>query len=134
LVDPATGTRTRRVPRPAEHPIDTFPALARENWIPSETVTMRTAPVRAVGGYARWISGGEDYHLYLKLAQAGWRFAYVDRPLASVRAVLPGSGRKSSRPRRMRWNNVKLFVAFGLRHPLTPRYPRKLRRLVRSLW
>ena len=43
---------------------------------------MRTDAVRAVGGYAEWVWVCDDMHLYMKLARAGWRFAYVDRALA----------------------------------------------------
>ena len=99
------------------HPVDRFPELAVDNPIPALTVTMRTEAVRAVGGYARWIWGVEDYHLYLKLAHAGWRFAFVDRILARYRWPDPGRGRSYDKPR-MRRNLRKLHLVFRLRHPL----------------
>jgi cellulose synthase/poly-beta-1,6-N-acetylglucosamine synthase-like glycosyltransferase len=127
--DPA---RTTLIRNPAVHPIDRFPALAVENPIPSPTVTMRTDAVRAVRGYARWLWGCEDYHLYLKLAHAGWRFAYVDRLLATYRAPDPTRGR-SYDSRRMLRNNVKLWVGFALRHPRTPGAHAQVAKLVRAL-
>jgi len=101
------------------HPIDSFPELARRNPIAALTATLRTDAVRSVGGYARWLWGGQDYHLYLKLAAAGWRFAYVDRPLATYRWP-DDHGGMSSDTRRVILNDLKLFAAFKLRHPFIP--------------
>jgi glycosyltransferase involved in cell wall biosynthesis len=114
------------------HPIDRFPALAIENPIPALTATMRTDAVRGVGGYARWLWGCEDYHLYLKLAKAGWRFAYVDRVLACYRWPEPASGRSYDN-RRMLRNNLKMWVGFGLRHPTTPGVSAQIGTLLRTL-
>ncbi len=108
------------------HPIDRFPELATDNPIPALTATMRTDAVRAVGGYAHWIWGVEDYHLYLKLAKAGWRFAFVDRQLARYRWPAPERGRSYDN-HKMRRNLLKLWVGFGLRHPLTPGSGRQIR-------
>lgn len=116
----------------SSHPIDRFPELAAENPIPALTATMRADAVRAVGGYARWLWGGEDYHLYLKLAKAGWRFAFVDRPLAHYRRPTATRG-QSYDNRRMLRNNLKLWVAFALRHPLTPGARGQIRSLLRAL-
>jgi glycosyltransferase involved in cell wall biosynthesis len=102
-----------------DHPIDRFPALAEQNPIAALTVTMRTEAVRAVGGYANWLWGAQDYHLYLKLAVAGWRFAYVDRPLARYRWP-EETGGMSSNSRKVLLSALKMFVAFKLRHPLVP--------------
>jgi len=126
--DPAVGltyanavTTSPRIPTcirdTSRHPIDRFPELAVDNPIPALTVTMRTDAVRGVGGYARWLWGVEDYHLYLKLAHAGWRFAFVDRILALYRWPDPERGRSYDKPR-MRRNLRKLHLAFRLRHPL----------------
>ena len=101
----------------SRHPVDRFPELAVENPIPALTVTMRTSAVRAVGGYARWIWGVEDYHLYLKLAHAGWTFAFVDRILARYSWPEPARGRSYDNAR-MRRNLLKLRLGFRLRHPL----------------
>jgi glycosyltransferase involved in cell wall biosynthesis len=98
------------------HPVDRFPQLRAENPIPALTVTMRTHAVRAVGGYARWLWGVEDYHLYLKLAQDGWRFAFVDRILARYRWPEPERGRSYDNAR-MRRNLLKLRLGFRARHP-----------------
>ena len=114
------------------HPIDRFPALAADNPIPALTATMRADAVRAVGGYARWLWGVEDYHLYLKLSKAGWRFAFVDRPLARYRWPAPERGRSHDNVR-MRRNLLKLWVGFGLRHPMTPGSGRQVRRWLGDL-
>ncbi len=114
------------------HPIDRFPELAADNPIPALTATMRTDAVRAVGGYARWIWGVEDYHLYLKLSKAGWRFAFVDRPLARYRWPEPERGR-SHDAARMHRNLLKLWVAFAVRHPFTAGSGRQIRTWLRAL-
>ena len=93
---------------------------------------MRSDAVRAVGGYARWVWGVEDYHLYLKLARAGWRFAFVDRVLARYRWPSPDRGRSHDKAR-MRRNLLKLWVAFGVRHPFTPGSARQIRARLRDL-
>jgi cellulose synthase/poly-beta-1,6-N-acetylglucosamine synthase-like glycosyltransferase len=53
-------------------------AIARELFVESPlvhpSVTMRTGPLRALGGY-RETGGPEDYDLWLRAAAAGWRFA-----------------------------------------------------------
>jgi glycosyltransferase involved in cell wall biosynthesis len=116
----------------APHPIDRFPELAADNPIPALTATMRTEAVRAVGGYARWIWGVEDYHLYLKLAQAGWRFAFVDRELARYRWPAPDRGRSHDK-RKMRRNLLKLWIAFAVRHPFTAGTGRQIRASIRAL-
>jgi glycosyltransferase involved in cell wall biosynthesis len=114
----ADGTLTPYLTSHLSHPIDRFPELARRNPIAALTVTARTAAVRDVGGYAAWLWGDQDYHLYLKLAIAGWRFAYVDRPLAIYRWP-DDTGAMSSDHRRVVLGDLKLFAAFTLRHPLT---------------
>lgn len=114
------------------HPVDRFPDLAADNPIPALTATMRTDAVRAVGGYARWIWGVEDYHLYLKLSKAGWRFAFVDRVLARYRWPEPERGRSHDN-RRMRRNLLKLWVGFTFRHPFTPGSGRQVRRWLGDL-
>jgi glycosyltransferase involved in cell wall biosynthesis len=116
---------------PAAQPVDTFPALARRNPIPATTVTMRTAAVRAAGGYSTWFYAGTDYHLYLKLAAAGWRFAYVDRLLARYRAPELTGGITSNRRRAAR-SELAMWAAFAARHPRLPLdRGRLLRRAVR---
>jgi glycosyltransferase involved in cell wall biosynthesis len=109
---------------PARHPIDSFPELAGRNLISPPTVSMRTGAVREAGGYATWLYGGSDYYLYLTLARAGWRFAYVDRRLATYRWQKPGS---VSYPNARRARaDLKLWAAFALRHPLTPGVKKRL--------
>jgi glycosyltransferase involved in cell wall biosynthesis/polysaccharide pyruvyl transferase WcaK-like protein len=108
------------------HPIDAFPKLAERNPVPCPTVTMRTLAARSVGGYADWLGQCEDYHLYMKLAQAGWRFAYVDRRLARYRWPQPGRGMSYRARRHELWEHG-MFAAFVARHPHTPGPRRQVR-------
>ena len=87
--------------------------------IPALTATMRKEAVAAVGGYARGLWLAQDYHLYLKLAAAGWRFAYVDRKLAQFRWPEPTRGRTFDR-RLHELYELRMWAGFALRHPLTP--------------
>jgi hypothetical protein len=86
------------------------------NPIPSPAVVMRTAAVRAVGGYPRWLTVGEDYYVYIKLRRVGWRFAYVDRMSAVYRWPEPGRG-VSFDARRATRQNLKLFTTLALSSP-----------------
>jgi len=52
---------------PAPHPLDTFPKFAEACPVPGLTATMRRDAVLAAGGYAEWIWGASDYHMYAKL-------------------------------------------------------------------
>jgi glycosyltransferase involved in cell wall biosynthesis len=98
------------------HPVDDLDRLYRVNPIPSPSVLMRTDAVRAVGGYPRWLSVGEEYFLYIKLRRAGWRIAYVDRMSAVYRWPEPGRG-VSFDARRGARENVKLFSVLALSSP-----------------
>jgi glycosyltransferase involved in cell wall biosynthesis len=120
------------IPDPAIHPLDRFPGLAVRNPIPSPTVTMRTAAVRAAGGWAGWLRGCEDYHVYLRLAAAGWRFAYVHRLLASYRWPTPARG-KSGRLRRHRSWELAARLHFAARHPRVPGAAPAVRRAARRV-
>jgi cellulose synthase/poly-beta-1,6-N-acetylglucosamine synthase-like glycosyltransferase len=111
---------------PSVHPIDRFPKIAEQNPIPALTATMRTDAVRAVGGWAQWLWVCDDYHLYMKLAHAGWRFAYVHRMLARYRWPAPERGQSFDRPRAER-DELKMYAGFVLRHPLTPGPRRQVR-------
>ncbi|MDQ3936283.1 MAG: glycosyltransferase family 2 protein [Actinomycetota bacterium] len=111
---------------PAPHPIDTFPKLAEACPAPALTVTMRTEAVRGAGGYATWLWSTSDYHMYAKLAVAGWRFAYVHRQLARYRWPTPERG-KSFDQRRVELSELKQWLVFVARHPLTPGPRRQVR-------
>jgi len=111
---------------PSVHPMDRFPKIAEQNPIPALTATMRTDAVRAVGGWAQWLWVCDDYHLYLKLAAAGWRFAYVHEQLARYRWPSTTSGQSFDRPRAER-DELKMYAGFVLRHPLTPGPRRQVR-------
>jgi glycosyltransferase involved in cell wall biosynthesis len=98
------------------HPVDELARLYRVNPIPSPAAVMRTAAVRAVGGYPLWLTSGEEYYLYIKLRRAGWRFAYVDRASAVYRWPQPGRGVSFDRGHAVR-QNLKLFAVLALRSP-----------------
>jgi hypothetical protein len=118
--------RESYVDDPSDHPLDHFPTLAERNPIPSPTVTMRAHAVRAAGGYARWLRRAQDHHLYMKLAHAGWRFAYLDRRLARCRWPEPGRGPSNdARPHEL-WEHA-MYASFAARHPLTPGPRRQVR-------
>lgn len=108
------------------HPIDSFPRICDSCPIPSATPTMRTDAVRRVGGWAEWLWATDDYHLYLKLAIAGWRFAYVDRVLATYTWPTEASG-TTFHGRRMARDELRMWIRFMLRHPLTPGPRRQVR-------
>lgn len=109
------------------HPVYRFPRMCDACEIPSATPTMRREAVLSVGGYAEWLFHGQDYQLYLKLARAGWRFDYVDRPLATYRWPTPERGMSFNRED-VRRDELKMWLAFTLRHPLTPGPRRQARR------
>jgi glycogen synthase len=114
------------IPDASVHPMDRFPKFAEQNPVPSLTATMRTEAVRAAGGYAWWMGPAIDYHLYGKLIMAGWRFAYVDRPLAWYRWPEPSRGMSYNR-RRTQLAELRLWLAFALRHPRLPGPKRQVR-------
>jgi cellulose synthase/poly-beta-1,6-N-acetylglucosamine synthase-like glycosyltransferase len=116
---------------PSVHPMDRFPKIAEQNPIAALTATMRTDAVRSVGGYAEWLWVCDDYHLYMKLARAGWRFAYVDKPLARYRWPTPESGQSYADGPRER-DVLKMYAGFVLRHPLTPGPRRQVRTRVKQ--
>jgi glycosyltransferase involved in cell wall biosynthesis len=101
---------------PSVHPMDRFPKFAEQNPVPSPTATMRAEAVRAAGGWATWLRAAMDYHLYAKLIMAGWRFAYIDRRLASYRWPEPSRG-MSWNWRRIELEELKLWLVFVARHP-----------------
>src|SRR5215211_8756545 len=122
----------------AVHPMDRFPKFAEQNPVPSPTATMRASAVRSVGGWRTWLRQAFDYDLYARLVMAGWRFAYVDRPLAWYRWPEPARG-MSYDHRRTEIGELQLWASFVLRHPRVPgprrqvrvRAGRELRRLMR---
>lgn len=109
------------------HPVYSFPRMCDACEIPSSTPTVRREAVLAVGGYAEWLLHSGDYHLYLKLARAGWRFDYVHGPLATY--SWPSAERGMSFDRdKVKVDELKMWLAFTLRHPLTPGPRRQARR------
>ncbi|MFH0778031.1 MAG: glycosyltransferase [Candidatus Eisenbacteria bacterium] len=65
-----------------------FGSLLGGNFIPLPTVVARSGDVRAAGAFEEWLTIGEDWHLWMKLAARG-RVGCVKEPLCRVR-VLPG--------------------------------------------
>jgi glycosyltransferase involved in cell wall biosynthesis len=120
------------VTEPERHPIDRFPEICE--WCPicSPTVTARTEAVRALGGYVEWLPSGSDWYLYLKLAKAGWRFAYLNESLARYRWPTPDRGMSYDLARR-EFMDLRLWLAFSLRHPGTPGAGSRLVRSVRRI-
>jgi glycosyltransferase involved in cell wall biosynthesis len=114
------------MPDPSEHPIDTFPRIADQDPIPSLTATARTHAVKGVGGYPPWLRFCEDYYVFLRLAAAGWRFAYVDERLASYRWPTAASG-KSFDHRGQARNLLTMWAVLAARHPRQPGPKRQLR-------
>ena len=118
---------------PAPHPLDTFPKFADACPVPALTATMRRDAVLNAGGYAEWVWGASDYHLYAKLVAAGWRFAYVHRRLARYRWPVAGKS-KSADERRVGRGLLMMWLGFVARHPRVPGPRRQVRvRLRREL-
>jgi cellulose synthase/poly-beta-1,6-N-acetylglucosamine synthase-like glycosyltransferase len=115
---------------PSVHPMDRFPKIAEQNPVPALTATMRAEAVRGVGGYAEWLWVCDDYHLYMKLARAGWRFDFVDRELATYRWPQPGRGQSYDRSK-AEVDELRMYLGFVLRHPLTPGPRRQARTRLR---
>lgn len=115
---------------PSVHPMDRFPKIAEQNPIPALTATMRTAAVRGVRGYDESLWGTSDYDLYMRLAAAGWRFAYLHRQLARYR--WPGPRSKSADVRAIQRSQLRMWVRFVLRHPRIPGPRRRARLAVRD--
>ncbi|MEA2375220.1 MAG: hypothetical protein QOD53_1683 [Thermoleophilaceae bacterium] len=118
---------------PSVHPMHGFPKIAEQNPIPCPTATIRTEALRSIGGYTPWMWMVEDYEMYMRLAAAGWRFAYVHRQLARYRWPTPGGGMSSRKREQQLWE-LAAFASVALRHPLTPGPRRQVRvRLSREL-
>jgi len=115
----------------APHPIDTFPKICDANPVPALTATMRTAAVLAAGAYPRGLRSSEDYYLYLSLAAAGWRFAYVDRMLARYRWPARADALGHDREAVGR-AEARMWLRFATRHPLIPGPRRRARAALRA--
>ncbi|MGZ4187898.1 MAG: glycosyltransferase family 2 protein [Solirubrobacteraceae bacterium] len=117
------------------HPVNDLNTLYQGNPIPAAAVAMRTHAARAAGGYPRWLKVGEDYVLYIRLLQAGWRFAYVDRVSAVYRWPEPGRGATFNRRRNTR-QQLKLLLALIADSPREPvlraQLPMHLARIVQT--
>lgn len=61
----------------------TFEILWDRNIVPTSSVLLRRDAWEAVGGFdeRRELIGVEDYHLWLRLARAGWRLRAIEGPL-----------------------------------------------------
>jgi glycosyltransferase involved in cell wall biosynthesis len=101
---------------PSIHPVNDLSTLYRVNPIPALSVVMLTDAVRAVGGYPLGLDIATDYALYIRIRQAGWRFAYVDRPSAVYRWPERERG-ASFDQRRGHRHELRLFAGLVLREP-----------------
>ena len=108
--------RTDYIGDPSPHPLHRFPQLAHANPVPCPTAVIRTAAARAIGGYAEWLRAVEDWNLYMRLAAAGWRFAYLDEQLARYRWPEPDRGMSFDNRRVERWAVLGLLDV-AARHP-----------------
>jgi glycosyltransferase involved in cell wall biosynthesis len=117
------------------HPVSELGMLYRGNPIPAAAVAMRTHAARSAGGYPQWLKVGEDHLLYIRLLQAGWRFAYVDRASAVYRWPERGRGATFDRRRHAR-QELKLLAALLAASPGDPvlraQVPRKLAEIVET--
>jgi len=120
------------MPDPAEHPIDTFPRIADQDPIPTLTATARTGAVKGIGGYPRWLRFCEDYYVFLQLAAAGWRFAYVDERLANYRWPTAASGNSYDHRGQAR-NLLKMWAVLAACHPRLSGPKRQLRARLRDV-
>jgi glycosyltransferase involved in cell wall biosynthesis len=116
---------------PSIHPRDRFPELAEANPVPCPTAVMRADAVRAVGGYRGWLRSVEEWHLYMRLAIAGWRFAYRHEQLARYRWPTAERGMSFDTRRMDRWVLIAL-AEVGLRHPGVPGVRREVARRGRA--
>ena len=114
---------------PSRHPLDHFPALAQDNGIPNCATTVRRAAVERIGGYPEFTRGAQDWYVLLRLAGAGWRFAFVDRPLARYRWT--GTSLSENWDAVQTWN-LQVLSRFMLHHPLTRGTHRQVARLAFS--
>jgi glycosyltransferase involved in cell wall biosynthesis len=115
----SAGARTRYIGEGGgEHPVQGVRGLLPSCPIPNPTVTMRRGAVLDVRGYTSRLWSTQDWHLYLELAHAGWRFGYVDRPLATY---VQGEGpeRMTVDQRRIQRDFMRMWALFMLEHPST---------------
>jgi glycosyltransferase involved in cell wall biosynthesis len=104
------------IPDRARQPVDDLNALYAQNPIVASAAVMRTAAVRACGGYPEWLRVGEEYMVYIRLRRAGWRFAYVDFASAVYRWPEPRRGVTYDAKRNAR-ELTKLFGVLALTSP-----------------
>ncbi|MGM0782452.1 MAG: glycosyltransferase [Actinomycetota bacterium] len=77
-------------PDEPERSTQTLACLVRSNWIPAASLFLRTAVLRAAGGYAEDLFY-EDYKLLTRLA-ARHPFVYTEEPLVAVRRLATSLG------------------------------------------
>lgn len=92
---PSVGKRYFDVyPKPSG-PITVAKLLRRESYI-FVTVVMRRELLIEASGFDETLRSSEDFDLWLRFAQAGVGFAYVDRPLARYRVRMTSLSNDSS--------------------------------------
>jgi glycosyltransferase involved in cell wall biosynthesis len=87
------------LPQPVRHPFGALaqadavlPRMVERNFIYAPSAAIRRSALETVGGFGEdsRLRGTEDRDLWLRLAEAGFAFAFVERPLLHYR-ILPGS-------------------------------------------
>lgn len=79
--------------------------LAEWNYLPISAVVHRAAAARSVGGFDRDLSALEDWDLWLRMADAGWRLRH--RPVTVARRHWRPDGHASS-PGESYWDDHRL--------------------------
>ena len=102
-----------------------LPRLVLGNLIHPHAALVRRGPVERAGGFDESLTSVEDWDLWIRLAQAGVRWACVDRPLAEYR-IRPDAMHQN--PARMAENSVRVLDrVFG--DPMLPPAVARLRPL-----
>lgn len=91
---------------PMEGPPDLQKVLAGR-FLVYTGVTVRTAAVRAVGGYSTGMPAAEDFDLWIRLLIAGGSFVFVPRPLARYRRR---AGSLSNTPTKLHLGCAQAYV------------------------
>lgn len=99
-------------------------ALSRENYIQTSALIRRTA-FNEVGGFDRGFDLREDWELFIRLWHAGWKGAYLPRPVIKYRKHRPKAQVRAQGKFRKRLSEAKLITLYPkffwrklLRHPL----------------
>lgn len=99
-------------------------ALSNENYIQTSALIRRNA-FSKVGGFDRGFDLREDWELFIRLWHAGWKGAYLSRPVIKYRKHRPKAQVRAQGKFRKRLSEAKLITLYPkffwrklLRHPL----------------